>query len=61
MALAIAPGTAPMLVYGYGQATPEEAEALTRALDLPEEAKGVLVQAPHRTPAQPWPGGRWRR
>jgi cyanate lyase len=46
---------AALLVYGYGQATQEEAEALTGALDLPEEAKGVLRQAPHRTPAQPWP------
>jgi cyanate lyase len=49
------PVYAALLVYGYGQATPEEAEALTRDLDLPEEAKGVLRQAPHRTPAQPWP------
>jgi cyanate lyase len=49
------PVYAAMLVYGYGQATQEEAEALARALDLPEEAKGVLTQVPHRTPAQPWP------
>jgi cyanate lyase len=46
---------AAMLVYGYGQATQEEAEALAGALELPEEAKGVLTQAPHRTPAQSWP------
>jgi cyanate lyase len=44
-----------MLVYGYGQATQEEAESLSRTLNLPEEAKGALKQAPHRTPAQPWP------
>src|SRR5262245_9939978 len=44
-----------LLVYGYGQATPEEAEALARTLTLPEEAKAVLRQPPHRTPAQPWP------
>jgi cyanate lyase len=49
------PVYAAMLVYGYGQATPEEAEALTRSLQLPEEVKSVLTQAPHRTPAQPWP------
>jgi cyanate lyase len=49
------PVYAALLVYGYGQATQEEAEALARALDLPEEVKGVLRQAPHRTPAQPWP------
>ena len=49
------PVYAALLVYGYGQATQEEAEALTGALDLPEEAKGFLRQAPHRTPAQPWP------
>jgi cyanate lyase len=49
------PVYAALLVYGYGQATQEEAEALTRALNLPEEVKSVLRQAPHRTPAQPWP------
>jgi cyanate lyase len=49
------PVYAALLVYGYGQATPEEAQALARALSLPEEATGVLRQAPHRTPAQPWP------
>jgi cyanate lyase len=49
------PVYAAMLVYGYGQATKEEAEALTRTLSLPEEAKDVLGRAPHRTPAQPWP------
>jgi cyanate lyase len=49
------PVYAALLVYGYGQASEEEAETLTRAFNLPEEAKGVLRQAPHRTPAQPWP------
>jgi cyanate lyase len=49
------PVYAAMLVYGYGQATEEEAEALSRALSLPEEVKSVLRQAPHRMPAQPWP------
>ncbi len=50
-----APVYAAMLVYGYGMATAEEAEGLTRVLALPAEAKGVLQKAPHRTPAQPWP------
>jgi cyanate lyase len=49
------PVYAALLIYGYGQASPEEAEALSRALNLPQEVKGVLMQAPHRTPAQPWP------
>jgi cyanate lyase len=49
------PVYAALLVYGYGQATDEEAETLTRTLNLPEEVKGVLTQAPHRAPAQPWP------
>lgn len=44
-----------MLAYGYGQATAEEAHGLVQALSLPEEAKGPLMTAPHRTPAQPWP------
>ena len=49
------PVYAALLVYGYGQATQEEAEELTRVLRLPPEAKAVLMKAPHRTPAQPWP------
>jgi cyanate lyase len=49
------PVYAAMLVYGYGQATREEAEGLAKALGLPEEAKGALRKAPHRAPAQPWP------
>lgn len=44
-----------MLVYGYGQATEDEADGLIAALDLPKEAKSVLMKAPMRTPAQPWP------
>ena len=44
-----------MLVYGYGQATAEEADALLTALDLPLEIKPVLMKVPHRQPAQPWP------
>ena len=44
-----------MLVYGYGQATAEEAEALLTALDLPLEIKPVLMKVPYRQPAQPWP------
>jgi cyanate lyase len=49
------PVYAAMLVYGYGQATNEEADALVRVLELPAEAKQTLTKAPHRTPAQPWP------
>ena len=44
-----------MLVYGYGQASAEEADGLVKALALPEEARAVLMKAPHREPAQPWP------
>jgi cyanate lyase len=44
-----------LLVYGYGQATAEEASGLVKTLALPEESKAVLMKAPHRTPAQPWP------
>jgi cyanate lyase len=49
------PVYAALLVYGYGQATAEEAERLTQSLELPEEAQAVLGKAPHRVPAQPWP------
>ena len=49
------PVYAAMLVYGYGQATDDEAEGLVRVLALPAEAKGALTKAPHRLPAQPWP------
>ena len=44
-----------MLVYGYGQATAAEADALLQALDLPPELGVVLRKVPHRQPAQPWP------
>jgi cyanate lyase len=46
---------AAFLVYGYGQATADEAEGLVKALLLPDKAKAVLMKAPHRIPAQPWP------
>ena len=49
------PVYAAMLVYGYGQATEEEAAGLTDLLGLPELAKQVLMKVPYRTPAQPWP------
>jgi len=44
-----------MLVYGYGQATGDEADALLKALDLPVEIKATLMKVPYRQPAQPWP------
>ena len=49
------PVYAALLVYGYGQATEEEATGLVRALALASEAKATLMKAPHRVPAQPWP------
>jgi cyanate lyase len=49
------PVYAAMLVYGYGQATAEEADALAKTLSLPDEARAALRKAPHREPAQPWP------
>ncbi len=53
--IARSPVYAAMLVYGYGQANEAEAQGLTRVLALPEQAKKVLMQVPHRAPAQPWP------
>lgn len=44
-----------MLIYGYGQATEEEATGLVGVLSLPEEVKHGLMKVPFRTPAQPWP------
>ncbi len=44
-----------MLIYGYGQASPEEAAGVVNTLALPAEAEVVLMMPPHRTPAQPWP------
>ncbi len=54
-AIGRSPVYAAMLVYGYGQATEEEASGLIKVLGLPEEARSGLLKAPHRTPAQPWP------
>jgi cyanate lyase len=54
-AIGRSPVYAAMLVYGYGQATEEEASGLIKVLGLPEEARSALLKAPHRTPAQPWP------
>jgi cyanate lyase len=54
-AIGRSPVYAAMLVYGYGQATAEEAAGLAKALSLPDAAKSVLTKAPHREPAQPWP------
>lgn len=44
-----------MLCYGYGQATPEEAAALGKALELSADEQKALMEAPYRDPAQPWP------
>ena len=44
-----------MLVYGYGQASEAEAQALTRMLALPAEAQQQLMKVPQRVPVQPWP------
>src|SRR5947209_2342698 len=54
-AIGRSPVYAAMLVYGYGQATAEEADGLVRSLALPPEARAVLMKAPGREPAQPWP------
>src|SRR5437016_12935529 len=54
-AIGRSPVYAAMLVYGYGQATAEEADGLVKLLSLPEGARSVLTKAPHREPAQPWP------
>jgi len=54
-AIGRSPVYAAFLVYGYGQATAEEAEKLVQTLALPAEAKTELMKAPHRTLAQPWP------
>ncbi len=54
-AIARSPVYAALLVYGYGQASAEEAEGLVKTLNLPREAIEVLKKAPHRSPAQPWP------
>ena len=54
-AIGRSPVYAAMLVYGYGQATAEEAAGLGRILTLPAEAEVALRKAPHRVPTQPWP------
>jgi cyanate lyase len=54
-AIGRSPVYAALLAYGYGQATAEEAAGLVRVLALPEEARAVLMKAPYRAPAQPWP------
>jgi cyanate lyase len=54
-AIGRSPVYAALLVYGYGQATADEAAGLVQALSLPGEAGQALMKAPHRTPAQPWP------
>src|SRR5688500_10193371 len=54
-AIGRSPVYAAALVYGYGQATAEEADGLVRALSLPPEARAALMKPPHREPAQPWP------
>jgi cyanate lyase len=54
-AIGRSPVYAALLVYGYGQASAEEADGLMRVLALPKESRAALMKAPHRTPAQPWP------
>ena len=54
-AIGRSPVYAALLVYGYGQATADEAQGLAKVLSLSDEAKTVLMKAPHRVPAQPWP------
>ncbi len=54
-AIGRSPVYAAFLVYGYGQATMDEAEGLRKVLNLPDEARAPLMKAPHRMPAQPWP------
>src|SRR5438128_965491 len=54
-AIGRSPVYAAIVVYGYGQATGEDAAGLARTLELPADAKVVLHKAPHRSPAQPWP------
>jgi cyanate lyase len=54
-AIGRSPVGAAFLVYGYGQATAEEAQGLARILNLPQDAQASLKKAPHRMPAQPWP------
>ena len=52
-AIGRSPVYAALLVYGYGQATAEEAAGLVRILALPSEAAAVLMKAPHRAKRSP--------
>jgi cyanate lyase len=52
-AIGRSPVYAAMLLYGYGQATEEEAEKLVKLLELPPEYKEILMEVAMRTPAQP--------
>ena len=54
-AIGRSPVYAAMLVYGYGQATEEEAAGLSKLFALPPTALPIWKKVPHRTPAQPWP------
>jgi cyanate lyase len=54
-AIGRSPVYAALLVYGYGQATVDEAEGLGRILALPPEAQAEFRKVPNRIPAQPWP------
>ena len=47
-AIGRSPVYAALLVYGYGQATAEEAEGLGRILALPLEAQAAMGKVPHR-------------
>lgn len=54
-AMGRSPIYAAMLVYGYGQATADEARVLSQMLTLTHAAEAVLMKPPYRMPAQPWP------
>lgn len=49
------PVYAAMLVYGYAQASKDEADRLSQIFELSEKDKKILMTAPYRTPSQPWP------
>ncbi|ARM77068.1 cyanase [Acidianus manzaensis] len=44
-----------MLLYGYAQANEEEADNVIKLFDLSKDYKEILMDAPLRTLAQPWP------
>lgn len=54
-AMGRSPVYAAMLVYGYGQATADEARVLSQMLTLTHAAEAVLMKPPYRMHAQPWP------